>query len=91
MPWSADHRALSDAVGAQRHGHNPDGLPGSGQMEMAPDIWARMMAGKITPLEAQAEWAAREPGHRKFNAEIRKPHPGRLCRGDTRCDGPGRR
>jgi len=72
MPYSADHNAIGSTLGAWRSGHNPDGRDrAGGQLEMAPDIWRRMMAGTITAHQAQEEWNAREPGARAFNNQLR--------------------
>ncbi len=72
MPFSPDHAAITQAIGAMRSGHNPDGRQGTGELPMAPDIWRRMMAGEIAPHEASREWAEREPGQRSFNDELRR-------------------
>ena len=71
MPFSDDHADLTAAVGAMRSGFNPDGRRGSGELDMAPDLWRRMMRGEITPVEARREWAEREPAQRRFNDQLR--------------------
>jgi hypothetical protein len=72
MPFSEDHDRVVRAVNAVAKGHNPDGVRDDRALEMAPDLWARMMGGEITPLQARREWAEREPANRAFNNEMRR-------------------
>lgn len=73
MPYSADHNAISQTVGAMRSGHNPDGRKPSGaKLDLPPDLFSRMMRGEITAHQAREEWNAREPAQSSFNAEIRR-------------------
>lgn len=84
VPFSRDHGAIGRTLGAWRAGNNPDGrrpAPGQ-QLEMAADIFARMMRGEISAYQAQAEWAKREPGQRAFNARLRAQALGGLV-GDS--------
>lgn len=84
MPFSRDHGAIGRTLGAWRAGNNPDGrrLAEGQQMEMAPDIFARMMRGELSPHQAQAEWREREPGQRAFNDQLRAQALGGLV-GDS--------
>jgi len=73
VPFSEDHHAIRQTVAAWRSGHNPDGRRDTGEpLEMAPDLTSRMLRGEVTPTEAAAEWAAREPQQRAFNDRIRR-------------------
>lgn len=71
MPFSEDHRAISEVVSAWSQGVNPDGRPGSGQDDLPPDLFSRMLKGEITPHAARQEWAERPPSQRRFNDQIR--------------------
>lgn len=82
MPFSDDHKIVSEVVGAMRSGFNPDGRHDGQGLPMAPDIWGRMMRGEISAHQANAEWREREPGQRAFNDELRRQiRPGLV--GDT--------
>jgi len=72
VAFSEDHNAITNALAIMRSGNNPDGRERTGgALEMPNDIWQKMMSGKISPLEARTEWAAIEPGQRRFNDRLR--------------------
>lgn len=72
MPFSDDHRAISETVAAWGQGTNLDGRQGSGQGgDLPPDLFTRTMKGEISPHAARQEWEARGPARRAFNDQIR--------------------
>ncbi len=83
MPFSDDHRAISDTVAGWSQGVNPDGRPGSGESDLPPDLFSRMMKGEISPHAAREEWKERAPGQRKFNDQIRAQARGGGYTADT--------